>query len=327
MPRCWRAAVNLAIAFSWVVLCWACGSQAPSSPTTAAPVPAPTDSRVTFTGRVKATNGGQALPNVAASFGPNITAVTDDAGMFTMRFQPGTTSRLKLEGDTIIARSVVASVDQTRTLDVDAIAQNGGFDLNFYREFVRDNLDSPGVLRTLRRWTDPPQIYLRTIDDKSNPVDSQTLALTESVIRETAPLFTGGRFGVATIERGTDTREGVSGWITVRWFSTRGLQYCGTANVAVSGGTIDFYPETGCRCAGGPAIGAALVRHEIGHAMGFFHTDSTDDVMFYQEVRCNSQVSARERYHAAIAYARPVGNSDPDTDPSGTVYVERLRVR
>jgi hypothetical protein len=61
--------------------------------------------------------------------------------------------------------------------------------------------------------------------------------------------------------------------------------------------------------------------------MGFFHTDSSDDVMFSEDVQCTREVSARERYHAAIAYARPVGNSDPDTDPGGTVYIERLRVR
>jgi hypothetical protein len=218
---------------------------------------------VTFTGHVTATNGGQALPNIKASFGPDITALTDATGTFTMRFLPGTTSRLALEGDTIIARSVVASVDQTRTLEIDAIAQDGRFDLTFYREFVRDNFASPGVLRTLRRWTAPPQIYLRTIDDKSHAIDSQTLALTESVLRDTAPLFTGGRFGVAAIERGTDTREGVAGWITVRWFSTRGFKYCGFADIAISGGTIDFYPESGCRCAGGPALDASIIRHEL----------------------------------------------------------------
>lgn len=282
---------------------------------------------VTFTGHVTGTNGAQALPNIKASFSPDITAFTDGTGTFTMRFRPGTTSRLTLEGDTIIARSVVAAVNQTRTLDVDAIAQDGRFDLKFYRDFVRDNLDFPGVLRTLRRWTAPPQIYLRTIDDTSHAVDSQTLALTESVIRDTVPLFTGGRFGVATIERGTDTREGVAGWVTVRWFSTRGYKYCGMADVAVSGGTIDFYPETGCRCAGGPAIGAGIIRHELGHTMGFFHTDSSDDVMFHEGVRCNDEVSARERYHAAIAYARPAGNRDPDTDPNAPVYIERLRIR
>ena len=56
-------------------------------------------------------------------------------------------------------------------------------------------------------------------------------------------------------------------------------------------------------------------------------TPSADDVLFYQGVGCNREVSARERYHAAIAYARPFGNRDPDTDPNATVYLEPLRVR
>ena len=148
------------------------------------------------------------------------------------------------------------------------------------------------------------------------------------MIRDTVPLFTGGRFGPLTIVRGTETREGVAGWVTVRWFPTRGSRICGTADVAVSGGIIDVFPESGCRCPGGPAIGASLIRHELGHTMGFLHTDSIDDMMFYQEVRCTAEVSARERYHAAIAYARPAGNRDPDSDlEASVVYSEPLRVR
>lgn len=129
MPRCCGAAGRLAIACAWVALGWACTNETPSAPT---PAPAPTsDLRVTLTGHVTATNGAQPLANVKASFPPEFTAMTDATGTFTMRFAPGTTSRLTLEGDTIVARSVVAAVNQTRTLDVDAIAQDGRFDLKF----------------------------------------------------------------------------------------------------------------------------------------------------------------------------------------------------
>jgi hypothetical protein len=35
-------------------------------------------------------------------------------------------------------------------------------------------------------------------------------------------------------------------------------------------------------------------------------------------------LSAAEKYHAAIAYSRPRGNLDPDTDPSSNRYVTEL---
>jgi hypothetical protein len=37
--------------------------------------------------------------------------------------------------------------------------------------------------------------------------------------------------------------------------------------------------------------------------------------------------SARELAAAVIAYARPVGNTDPDIDPSGAVTLAPLAVR
>ena len=307
-----------------LLLC-GCGGRSPAtpSPVVASPPPDPT---VMFTGRVTATNGQQPLANVKASFGPAITATTDSTGTFTMRFLPGTTSQLMLEGDTIVPRALVASVSRTRVLDVDAIQQGGGFDLKFYRQLVRDDLDSPGLLRPLRRWIQAPDVYLRTVDDVGSEIDPATLDLTEAAIRESVALWTGGLFGVRTLERGTDSREGVAGWITVKWSSSKEYRYCGFADVAVSGGMIELYAKTGCRCVGGPQIGPGVIRHEVGHAMGFFHTDSQTDSMWHQDVNCNQTPSARELYHARIAYARPIGNRDPDQDPTSMVHVAPMRI-
>ena len=71
----------------------------------------------------------------------------------------------------------------------------------------------------------------------------------------------------------------------------------------------------------------SLVRHELGHALGYWHTDAPTDVMSAVTWISNvQQPSARERAHAAIAYARPVGNTDPDTDPSGTISIAPSRI-
>jgi hypothetical protein len=43
---------------------------------------------------------------------------------------------------------------------------------------------------------------------------------------------------------------------------------------------------------------------------------------YYQyQNNCDLQPSAREKYHAAIAYSRPVGNRDPDDDGQTSVVL------
>src|SRR5262249_7414693 len=150
---------------------------------------------------------------------------------------------------------------------------------------------------------------------------ARTLDSTEQAIRDAVSTWTAGRYS-ASVTRGTDSREGVSGWITVKWPTDSNGIACGQADVAREGGEIQLFYRSGgvCRCPGGPEIRPRTVRHEVGHAMGFWHTDNVSDVMstgLYNG--CDQQPSVRERYHAQIAYSRPVGNADPDADPTGTV--------
>jgi len=65
----------------------------------------------------------------------------------------------------------------------------------------------------------------------------------------------------------------------------------------------------------------------MGHAMGFWHTGNADDLMSGLGVsECEHLPSARERYHAAIAYSRPVDNRDPDDDTSTPTILSLPRV-
>jgi hypothetical protein len=204
---------------------------------------------------------------------------------------------------------------------VDLIPDAPPFSLDFYRQFVRGSIDHEQALQPLRRWTRPPRIYLKTADEAGTPISAAQLDSTEQTLLEAAESFTGGRFGLGGVERGTGTREGQAGWITVKWLAPSSEAICGRATIAQDGGYIEFNYLRGGSCSCGPlGTRPRTVRHELGHAFGYWHTDSTADLMSGAGIAgCQGALSDRERYHAAIAYARPVGSRDVDVDPSATV--------
>jgi predicted Zn-dependent protease len=60
------------------------------------------------------------------------------------------------------------------------------------------------------------------------------------------------------------------------------------------------YKNTSCSC-NGSAIRPGTARHELGHALGYYHTDSATDLMSGLPVsRCDASPSPREQQ--AIAY-------------------------
>jgi hypothetical protein len=300
-----------------VVLVGSCACGGHSSPTN------PSDPSITLTGHVTATNGGQPLGGLVVDLGTQTTG-TDMSGGFALSNLAGGSRRLSLTGSTIVPRSLLIAVE-SREVAVDAISLNG-FDLSFYRQFVRNGLDAAGALEPLRRWTTNPNLYLKTVDEAGAPIPGPTLDMVETAARAIVPVWTSQRFTVATVERGTGTRVGTAGWITIRWPAiVVNANQCGRA--PVSGGYVELEAHNP-RCQVWPWITSpSLVRHELGHAMGYWHTNAPTDVMSGTNwITNDQQPSARERAHAAIAYARPVGNTDPDTDPAGIVTLAPSRI-
>src|SRR5207237_586401 len=119
-------------------------------------------------------------------------------------------------------------------------------------------------------WTVAPQFYLKTVDEGGAAVNAATLDSTERAIRDAVPVWTAGQFQ-ASVTRGTETRTGVAGWVTVRWQSDRPVGRCGQSDVGFSGGGVmDLFPNNRCSCGAPITVYPQLIRHEVGHAMGFW---------------------------------------------------------
>lgn len=233
----------------------------------------------------------------------------------------GATTVVSGDRVTVSAPGYVTRSTLRGSATVDLIPE-AGFDLTFYRQLVRNTFAEPATMRAIVRQTQPVRIYVRTVSDAGQPIDDVTLnTVTSQLTPALLDAFSGGQIPLLGVERGVESRVGVAGWITIRWPTVLPGDRC--AQTAVGGDWIEILNDPArCGCRGTGGTYPRLVKHEFGHAMGFWHTDSFKDVMNNDPAgnSCDADLSARERWHAAIAYKRPVGNTDIDVDPSSSTF-------
>lgn len=180
-----------------------------------------------------------------------------------------------------------------------------GFELAFYRAFLQNAYESPDRLEEIRILHGPLRIYLRTVDDSGRAIDRVTLDLTERTLLAAAKIWSGDTFS-AQIDRGTSTREKQAGWLTLKWAAAPAGDRCGRSTIGVDGGFIELNASGACSCGTASLVYPRLVRHELGHAMGYYHTDKPTDVMYGNLIAaeaCDLQPSDRERRHAQFAHS------------------------
>ena len=297
------------------------GSKSATAPT---PTPTPAPLPWTLSGQVRATNTNTAVSR--AHVDAFIAAAdTDAGGAFTLTAPTGPSGNQAFTATAAgyITRESVIRLPRADSLTIDLISTAAPFDQTFYSQIARDAKDTPDADYPLYRWSSPLKFYLRTQDENGRPLTNEILDTIRKGIREGVQYYTNDTYQ-AVIEEGPEKRPERTGYVNVeaKQVIPEG-DYCGlSSSVGGNPMTIQLRIDV-CGC-GRIKVPVDLVEHEVGHAVGMFHVDGADNIMNATSTfNCRDVIpTAKERYHAAIMYARVRGNRSPDRDPGGT-YLAR----
>ena len=293
-------------------------SSSPTSPSSSTP-----SYRWSIAGSVVDTVDHQSISGATVKPAWNLAAVSSrgDGGYFlgSNSNPPQNPSKVTVSADGFVTREEWLSVQPQPRTDVtlDLIRNSAPFSMDFYRQLTRGTYDQDGAPYALMRWSQQPKFYLKTTDQQNRSVAADVIATIRDAVTRAVPLWTNGLYS-ASIESGTTTREGTAGWINILIANDPGERVtCGQSYIGRDPGEINLIINPVCSC-GSIKIPGLVVVHEVGHALGFFHVSDSKSVMYPRAPgTCPlGELSADERYHAAIAYQRPRGNTEPDNDPS-----------
>ena len=296
--------------------------------------PQPPPAPWTLAGRVVATLHGQPVggARIEAS---SLSATTDDDGRFTFSQASAPSGALQatINAPSYLARETsLGSPRGPQDLQIDLISLASPFSLSFYKQLVRDGLESPELL-PLYRWTQPPRVSLHPFDDAGRPLPIEVMTVIREAVPRAVAEWSGGLFQGVTLEE-VMVADWEEGWIVLHALRSQSSEVCGTAGFRYRDeGRIVMARVTltvgKCSC-GSRKVSPNTVSHEIAHAMGYWHVDGPH-VLGPTGSGCSALekavITPLEAAHARIAYQRPPGNRDPDRDPNGFALATGGRAR
>lgn len=273
------------------------------------------------------------------------TVTTNSEGRFA--FSANGVQRIAISADGHIPRETGVAPGSDALIDL--IEDRPPFDLQVYRYFLRGGVelirDQGQPPAQLRYWERAPNLFVKTIfEDTGAHVPQSSVDTVIEVFRSLLPTITGGKLSAAAVDTGDSTSVVRPGWIIVKWYEGRNPEGpgCGTGGVGSTGsddaGTATISLRSGCPSGGDlnalspPGACYRLrpvsqVRHELMHALGFYHIGPVPNAFYGQgipgvpcaETDAGAALSAMEKLMGAIAFSRPRRNADPDVDPEGFV--------
>lgn len=315
---------NRPLVAACVLVLAACGGSSGSGPGPVTPAPPgpPAATSWSIAGSVVDAISGQGVAGASLTFTGFPSTITDASGRWQLQGS-GSSPGVSVFTPTITASGFVTRETRIewksggRTdVAVSLLPERAPFSLDFYRMLVRNGHEEPAALEPVRRWSVNPNFYLNAHNPRTNEkLTASEVDAIERSIRDAIPQLTGGQLSVGAFEVGVADRAQRTDWINIQITYDPNEDYCGRAFVGANPGLImlnyDRCRTNWCR----EGLSPNVIAHEVGHAMGFWHTP--EGVMVGEFNECSSTTfSEAERVHARLAYMRPNGNLDTDKDPA-----------
>ncbi len=279
-------------------------------------------------GIIVGTINERSLAGVTVSVG-SISTTTDADGIFRLDGVGEGTLGVVISGDTIYTRTAAVNTANGRSVLLDAIEVNSGFNLEFYRELARGNHPNERHLYQTHRWTTQPVFIIDTDASMTTDgvIDQNQINTVRSVLSQVVSVFTRGLYSAPSVRTQPFTQLSSFDDVPNNAFliafddsliqiDAYGLTLTQPDFLSPTTSTINktviflldnsqFYQNITFN---------EVIAHESGHGFGFRHTSLLPSVMV-KFGEYGGLYSPFDQLHMRIMYSRPAGNTDIDNDP------------